>query len=105
MDVIREIEQHAYANDYAVVIGNFSQNEEREKLYMAILRPEWVDGFIVAPFYGMEAYVEELVQDGFAVVCIDRGLTKPDVDVVKVQDIQPLPMSTVDICLFRNGYH
>lgn len=103
MDVIREIEQHA--NDYAVVIGNFSQNEEREKLYMAILRPEWVDGFIVAPFYGMEAYVEELVQDGFAVVCIDRGLTKPDVDVVKVQDIQPLPMSTVDICLFRNGYH
>lgn len=86
VDVIRGIEQHAYANDYAVVIGNFSQNEEREKLYIDILRSESVDGFIVAPFYGMEEYVEELVQDGFVVVCIDRGLTKLDVDVVKVDN-------------------
>lgn len=88
VDVIRGIEQYAYANNSAVVIGNFSQNEEREKFYIDILRSESVDAFIVAPFPGMNEYVEELVQEGFAVVCIDRGLPNVDVDVVKVDNFQ-----------------
>lgn len=88
VDVIRGIEQYAYANNSAVVIGNFSQNEEREKFYIDILKSESVDAFIVAPFPGMNNYVEELVQEGFAVVCIDRGLTNMDVDVVKVDNFK-----------------
>src|SRR5690606_4825629 len=88
VDVIRGIEQYAYANNSAVVIGNFSQNEEREKFYIDILKSESVDAFIVAPFPGMNNYVEELVQEGFAVVCIDRGLTNLDVDVVKVDNFK-----------------
>ena len=78
VDVIRGIEQYAYANNSAVVIGNFSQNEERQKFYIDILRSESVDAFIVAPFPGMGDYVEALVQDGLAVVCIDRGLKNLD---------------------------
>lgn len=86
VDVIRGIEQYAYANQYAVVIGNFSQNEDRQKFYIDILRSESVDGFIVAPFHGMGRYVEALIEDGFAVVCIDRGLENVDVDIVKVDN-------------------
>jgi DNA-binding LacI/PurR family transcriptional regulator len=88
VDVIRGIEKYAYENNSAVIIGNFSQDEEREKFYIDILRSESVDAFIVAPFPGMNEYVEELVQEGFAVVCIDRGLTNLDVDVVKVDNFQ-----------------
>lgn len=86
VDVIRGIEEYAYENGSAVVIGNFSQDQKREKLYIDILRSEAVDGFIVAPYHGKDQYVEELIRDGHAVVCIDRGLTNVSVDVVKADN-------------------
>lgn len=83
VDVIRGIEEYAYDNGSAVVIGNFSQDPKREKLYIDILRSESVDGFIVAPSHSKDKYVEELIEEGHPVVCIDRGLTNVNVDVVK----------------------
>jgi DNA-binding LacI/PurR family transcriptional regulator len=88
VDVIRGIEEYAYAHDSAVLIGNFSQDEKKEKLYIDILRSESVDGFIVAPHHGTDQYVEELINEGHAVVCIDRGLTNMNVDVVKSDNEQ-----------------
>ncbi len=88
VDIIRGIEQYAYARNFAIVIGNFSQNEERQKFYIDILKSESVDAFIVAPFPGMNEYVKELVEDGYTVVCIDRGLANVDLDVVKVDNFQ-----------------
>jgi LacI family transcriptional regulator/LacI family repressor for deo operon, udp, cdd, tsx, nupC, and nupG len=83
VDVIRGIEEYAYEKGSAVVIGNFSQDQKKEKLYIDILRSESVDGFIVAPYHGADQYVVELINEGRAVVCIDRGLTGIGVDVVK----------------------
>ena len=40
VDIIRGIEEYAYAHDSAVVIGNFSQDPKKEKLYIDILRSE-----------------------------------------------------------------
>jgi DNA-binding LacI/PurR family transcriptional regulator len=88
VDVIRGIEEYAYAHGSAVVIGNFSQDQKKEKLYIDILRSEAVDGFIVAPHHGRDQYVEELIGEGHAVVCIDRGLTNLNVDVVKSDNEQ-----------------
>lgn len=83
IDVIRGIEDYAYANGAAVIIGNFSQDPKKEKLYIDILRSEAVDGFIAAPTHGKDQYVEALINDGHIVVCIDRGLTNLSADVVK----------------------
>lgn len=83
VDVIRGIEEYAYAHDSAVVIGNFSQDPKKEKLYIDILRSESVDGFVVAPTNGKDRNIEQLIYDGHPVVCIDRGLTDLHVDVVK----------------------
>jgi DNA-binding LacI/PurR family transcriptional regulator len=83
IDVIRGIEDYAYANGAAVVIGNFSQDPVKEKLYIDILRSEAVDGFIAAPTHGKDQYVEALINDGHIVVCIDRGLTNLSADLVK----------------------
>jgi DNA-binding LacI/PurR family transcriptional regulator len=83
VDVIRGIEEYAYVNDSAVVIGNFSQDPKKEKLYIDILRSEYVDGFVVAPTNGKDKNIEQLIRDGHPVVCIDRGLTVLPVDVVK----------------------
>lgn len=88
VDVIRGIEEYAYAHNAAVIIGNFSQDEKKEKLYLDILRSESVDGFVVAPSNEKDLYVKQLISDGFPVVCIDRGLTEVEVDLVKVDNQQ-----------------
>lgn len=83
VDVIRGIEESAYMNGSAVLIGNFSQDPAKEKMYINILRSESVDAFIVAPHHGKDQYVEELIDDRRIVVCIDRGLANLSTDVVK----------------------
>lgn len=86
VDVIRGIEDTAYKNQFAVMIGNFSQDEEKERLYLDILQSEDVDGMIVAPSHGKDRHLLKVIENGHAVVCIDRGLSGVDIDVVKVDN-------------------
>ncbi|KDN54199.1 LacI family transcriptional regulator [Flavobacterium seoulense] len=86
VDVVRGVEDYAYQNNFAVMIGNFGQDEKKEKLYLDILQSENIDGLIVAPIHGRDKGVENLVKKNIAVVCIDRGLTEVDVDIVKVDN-------------------
>ncbi|PRY48331.1 LacI family transcriptional regulator [Arcticibacter pallidicorallinus] len=88
VDVIRGIEDYAYAHNSVVIIGNFSQDEKKEKLYIDILKSESVDGFIVAPSNEKDVYIKALIEDGFPIVCIDRGMKDVDVDLVKVDNQQ-----------------
>ena len=88
VDVVRGVEDYAYQNNFAVMIGNFGQDEKKEKLYLDILQSENIDGLIVAPIHGKDKGVENLVKKNIPVVCIDRGLTDIDVDVVKVDNEQ-----------------
>jgi len=86
VDVVRGVEEFAYENDFAVMIGNFGQDKKKEKLYLEILQSEEVDGFIVAPFHDEDKNIKQIISKGFTVVCIDRGLTDANVDVVKVDN-------------------
>lgn len=86
VDVIRGVESYAYAHDFAVMIGNFGQNEQRANLYLNIFLSENVDGLIMAPTHNRDSQVTETLNKGFEVVCIDRGLKGVDVDVVKVDN-------------------
>ena len=86
VDVIRGIEDYAYKNNSVVIIGNFSQDEKREKLYIDILKSESVDGFIVAPSNEKDKYIKDLLNEEFPIVCIDRGLKDVEVDLVKVDN-------------------
>ena len=86
VDVVRGVEDYAYQNNFAVMIGNFGQDEKKEKLYLDIFQSENIDGLIVAPIHGKDKGIENLVKKNIPVVCIDRGLTEIDVDVVKVDN-------------------
>ena len=82
VDVIHGIEEKVWKEGYALVIGNFSQDEKKEQLYIDIFRSESVVGFIVAPVHGKDEKVEELIRSGNSVVCVDRGLESNNADVV-----------------------
>jgi DNA-binding LacI/PurR family transcriptional regulator len=86
VDVIRGVEAYAYEHNFAVMIGNFGQNEARQKLYLDIFKSEAVDGLIVAPSQGENRHILDAIAEGFSVVCIDRGLGNVDIDVVKVNN-------------------
>src|SRR5690606_37301893 len=80
------VEECAYRYNFAVMIGNFDQDERKEKMYLEVLQSESVDGLIVAPSHGRDQHIAKVIDDGYPVVCIDRGLIGMDVDVVKVNN-------------------
>ncbi len=86
VDVIRGVEETAYARDHAVFVGNFAQDEGKEKMYLDIMKSESIDGLIVAPSHEKDSEVTNLVNSGLPIVCVDRGLSEVDVDVVLVDN-------------------
>lgn len=86
VDVIKGVEEYVYKNGFAVVIGNFSQDEKKEQLYIDIFQSESVVGFIIAPANGKDKKVEELISSGSFVVCVDRGLDNNAADVVLIDN-------------------
>lgn len=86
VDVFRGIEDVAYANNYAIIMCNFAQDEKKEKMYLDILQSESIDGLIAAPAHERDNKVIKLVKDGLPIVCFDRDLVGVDVDVVLVNN-------------------
>jgi LacI family transcriptional regulator/LacI family repressor for deo operon, udp, cdd, tsx, nupC, and nupG len=102
VEVLRGIEDVAYKKKYALIVCNFSQDETKEKLYLDILQSESVDGLIAAPTHEHDQKVISLVKTGLPIVCVDRGLTDVDVDVVLVENRKGA-YSAVDY-LAKKGY-
>jgi LacI family transcriptional regulator/LacI family repressor for deo operon, udp, cdd, tsx, nupC, and nupG len=88
VEVVRGVEDKAYANNYALLMCNFAQDEIKEKIYLDIMKSESVDGLIVAPVHEKDNDVRDLVLSGLPIVCVDRGLSDLDVDVVVVDNEQ-----------------
>ncbi len=87
VDVVRGVEDYAYSRNYALLMCNFAQNKEKERMYLKIMKSESVDGMIVAPFDKADQDVIELLEESFPIVCVDRGLADyEDVDIVLVDN-------------------
>ena len=102
IDVLEGIEDVAYKNNYALIMCNFSQDDKKEKLYLEILQSEGIDGLIAAPASEDDIPLKRLVKDGLPVVCVDRGLSDVDIDVVLI-DNEVGAYNAVDF-LAKKGY-
>jgi LacI family transcriptional regulator len=72
--VIRGIEDVANARGYALVLCNTDERLEKERAYVQLLRSRRVDGVIMAPVGGTEAYADLNDTLGVPVVFIDRSV-------------------------------
>jgi DNA-binding LacI/PurR family transcriptional regulator len=88
VEVVRGVEDRAYAHGCGVMMCNFAQTEEKEHFFLDIMRHERVDGLIVAPARPDDRKVMEVVRTGIPVVCVDRGLKDADVDMVVVDNAE-----------------
>lgn len=102
VEVLRGIEDVASENKYALIMCNFSQDEKKQQMYLDILQSESVDGLIAAPTSEEDQKVTNLVKTGLPIVCVDRGLSNVDVDVVLVENRKGA-YSAVDF-LAKKGY-
>ena len=87
VDVLRGIEDVASTKNYALIMCNFGQDKEREKMYLEILQSESIDGLIAAPASEDDPQLKKMLSNGMPVVCVDRGLKDVDVDVVLVNNV------------------
>jgi LacI family transcriptional regulator/LacI family repressor for deo operon, udp, cdd, tsx, nupC, and nupG len=81
-DLARGVEDAAQREGYTVILGNSDEDEEKQERYLEVMKAELVDGFILPPLSDRDAAVAELVRGGTPVVCVDRRLAKPAVDLV-----------------------
>jgi len=81
IDVLNGIEEIAYKNNYALIMCNFNQDEEKQAKYIDMLMAEAVDGMIVAPVNAEDEKIINVIESGLPIVCVDRGLKDVDVDV------------------------
>jgi len=81
-DVTRGVEDVAQAEDYGLLLSNSDEDAEKQRLALDILRTEDVDGVIVPPVGTNDPAVKQLIDDGIAVVCVDRRLRNARVDTI-----------------------
>jgi DNA-binding LacI/PurR family transcriptional regulator len=86
VDVLRGIEDVASSNNYAIIMCNFGQDQEKERMYLEILQSESIDGLIAAPASENDPQLKKMLSNGLPIVCVDRGLKDANVDVVLVNN-------------------
>ena len=87
-DLARGVEDAAQLQGYTVLIGNADEDPAKELRYLQVMGAESVDGVILPPAGLRSPGVEELLRAGIPVVCVDRRLASPRVDVALIDNVQ-----------------
>lgn len=85
-NIVRGVEDVAYGNNYAVILCNTDENPAKERFYLNVLRSESVDGVILPPIHQYGKVVEEIINLGVPLICVDRKFEKKSVDTVVVDN-------------------
>lgn len=78
--IIRAIEDVCHEHDFHVIVCNADDDPAKEKKYIQMLRAKQVDGFIVFPTGENKALYEDLLQEDYPLIFIDRIVEEVVVD-------------------------
>jgi LacI family transcriptional regulator len=87
-DLLRGIEDAVDGRDegYNLMICNTDEHAERERSCLDVLQEKRVEGLIIVPAGGNDAYLGELVATGLPIVFADRFIEGVDADAVLVDN-------------------
>ncbi|GGM01817.1 LacI family DNA-binding transcriptional regulator [Nakamurella endophytica] len=85
-DMVRGVEDVAFANGYSVVLCNSDENLGKERDYLQLAIAESMAGVILAPASLDETDVSALTGPGIPVVTVDRRAPDPAVDRVLIDN-------------------
>jgi len=100
-EISRAVEDIAYEHGFSVLLCNTDENQEREALYLDLMRAEQVAGIILSPTQQTMARFSEL-NVAFPVVLVDRALKNGDADAVLLDNVN----AAIDLTthLLEQGY-
>lgn len=85
-DLARGVEDVAYKNNFALLLCNYDEDEQKERFYLDVLQSESVDGIILPPIHEHDDAVMQVVRNGTPVVCVDRSLANGNIDKVEIDN-------------------
>ncbi len=87
--VLKEIDTSLSANGYGLLFGNTRESEESEAALISLMRDKRVDGLLIACITPANlSLLEEMVQDGCAVVTFQTSVAAGRLDCVAFDDFR-----------------
>jgi LacI family transcriptional regulator len=86
-DVARGAEDEAAKSGLSIILGNSSEDAERESGYLDLFEEQRVHGVLISPFGDIEARLVELRRRGTPVVLVDRESRDAALSSVSVDDV------------------
>lgn len=71
-ELARAVEEASFAQGYTLLVGNSTENEQRQTAYLRTFLDRQVDGVVLVPAHGPAESLPELDQAGTAWVLLDR---------------------------------
>lgn len=85
-ELAKAVEDTAREYGFAVFLCNTEHNEDKEKIYIDVLKRRYIDGIIIASNTLEEKDILELQSNKIPVVLIDRAITLKGCSVIKSQN-------------------
>ncbi len=85
-EVVRGIEDIAFETQHGIITCNSDEDGEKERFYINTLISEQVSGLVIAPTPHNFELLQELADQGYPIVLVDRIGSEPSFDSVKVNN-------------------
>lgn len=76
-EIIRAIEDVCEKNGFHLFVCNADEQPEKERAYIDMLRAKQVDGLVIFPIDGNDDLYEQLKNEEFPIVFVDRKINQP----------------------------
>lgn len=86
--VTRIIQNYAHSSGYSLIVCNTDENIESEKEQIELLLSKGVDGFIIMPVGIEYLHIEELLNENYPMVLLDRCFESLNTNSVLVDNFQ-----------------
>jgi LacI family kdg operon repressor len=84
--VIRAIEDICHLYDFHIIVCNADDNPEKEKSYIDMLRAKQMDGIIIFPTGENVELYNEMADEGYPIVFVDRLVTDVSIPTVMLDN-------------------
>ncbi len=101
-EMVRGIEDAAYASGYSIVLCNADEDEVKEASYLQFAIAEHVSGIVLAPAQHGGSTMDSVLERGIPVVTVDRRLDNYELDRVEVDNRAGAEQAVVH--LIERGY-
>jgi len=86
-DVVRGVEDICSSAGFTVILCNTDRFEQKERVYLQMLRRRRVAGLVIIPVTGSGAHIRAIMGEDFPIVLVDRRLEDLDAPAVLIDNV------------------